>query len=113
MRSRTLIIAVLVAALAAVFAASALATSTTGKLVSMSYNASAKTGTLVIKKSSGNKTFRLSPKTGCGYSKGQSGGPMSCKTLAKAKYEGKKVFVTYSVVGGKKVVSIVSVQLNG
>jgi hypothetical protein len=110
MSRRTLVIAALAAALTMAFAATALAGTVTGKLVSFTYS-SAKTGKVVVKTGSGKKTFVITPKTACGESQGQSGGPLPCRSLKKSKYIGKKMYIRFAIKNGKKVATLVSVQL--
>ena len=110
MSRRTLILAALAAALTLAFAATALAKTTTGTLVKFTYGAD-KTGKVVIKKGSAKKTFKITPKTNCGYSTGQSGDALPCKALKKSKYAGKKMYISYTVKNGVKVAKVVSAQL--
>ena len=94
MRKRAYSLFVLVVVIAGAFAATALAATktATGKITSY------KGHTLVVKTSSASKSFQTTAATICGYSTGQSGGPVACKSLG-SKYRGKKVIVTYTVKG--------------
>lgn len=107
----------LVAALALVlaFAASAFAaTNTMAKLKTFSYDSSTKTGTLTASNSKGTFKYLLTKSSGCGESTGQSGGPISCKSLTKSKYAGKLLRITWTRnAANKRVASLIVLQLNG
>lgn len=100
-------VAVLVLALAAV----AFATTTEAKLTSFKYDSSTKVGHLVVKAKTTLK-IKVTTKTDCGVSQGQSGDSIPCKTLGKSKYAGKPVTVTYKKnSSGVRVASLVAVHL--
>ena len=109
--SKRIIAVVAALALAAAFAASAFAaTNTTAKLKSFTYNSSTKKGTLVAHNAKGTFKYLLPATASCGYSTGQSGGPLSCKTLTKSKYRGKLLRITWKHKAGKRVASMVVLQ---
>lgn len=100
-------VAVLVLALAAV----AYATTTEATLKSFTYNSSTKVGHLTVKAKHTLKV-KVTTKTNCGVSRGQSGDQIPCKSLGKSKYAGKPVTVTYKKnSSGVRVASLVAVHL--
>jgi hypothetical protein len=104
-------------ALLAAFGVSSVATAaetpatpvTTGKLAKFKYNAKTKVGKLTV----GKYTYRVTSGTDCGYSTGQSGDQIPCKTLGKAKYGNKPVRVTWHrSAAGSRVADVVAVDLS-
>jgi hypothetical protein len=90
-------------------AAAAKPVTTTGKLGSFKYNAGTKVGKLTV----GKYTYRVVAKTDCGYSTGQSGDQIRCKTLGKAKYRKKPVrIVWHRSASGSRVAELVAVDLS-
>jgi hypothetical protein len=100
-------VAVLVLALAAV----AYASTVEAKLTSFKYDSATKVGHLTIKAKHKLK-IKVTSKTNCGVSRGQSGDQIACKTLGKPKYAGKPVTVQYKKnSSGVRVASLVAVHL--
>jgi hypothetical protein len=88
------------------FAASPVAT---GKLSGFKYNATTKVGKLTV----GKHIYRVVGATDCGYSTGQSGDQIACKTLGKAKYAKKPVRITWhKSAAGSRVAELVAVDLS-
>jgi hypothetical protein len=98
--------------LAAAFAVSADAATTNGKVSGFSYKASTKGGRLAVVKSGHKTIYRVTAKTNCGVSQGQSGDQIACKSLGKDKYHGKPVSVTWTRNSkGDRIASLVAVHL--
>ena len=88
-------------------------TTTTSKLKSFSYSSSTKTGRLKVTHGGRSFTYRVVKASDCGYSTGQSGDQIACKTLGKAKYDGKPVRVTWHKdKAGHRVVDVAAVDLS-
>ena len=101
------VLAVLVLAVAAV----AYAATTEATLTGFKYDAAKKVGHLTVKAKHTLK-FKVTTKTDCGVSRGQSGDQIPCKTLGKPKYHGKPVSVTWkNNAAGVRVASLVAVHL--
>jgi hypothetical protein len=101
------VLAVLVLAITAVASAS----STNGKLTSFSYDSSAKVGHLTVTAKT-KARYKVTTKTNCGVSQGQSGNQIPCKSLGKSKYHNKPVSVTWKRnANGTRVASLVAVHL--
>jgi hypothetical protein len=80
-----------------------------GKIASFKYNAATKVGKLKV----GKYTYRVVAATDCGYSTGQSGDQIACKTLGKGKYAGKPVRITWHrSAAGSRVAELVAVDLS-
>jgi hypothetical protein len=105
-------LAALIVAMAG-FAAIAEAATSTGKISSFSYNTAKKSGKLAVKKGSHKVIYRVPAKANCGVSFGQSGDQIPCKSLGKAKYDGKPVNISWKANSkGERVASLVSVDLS-
>ena len=101
---------VLVAAMAAVALAAA-DHHNTGKLIHASYNTGKQTGHVTLKHKDKKTKYRLTSDTVCGKHKGESGGPIECKDLTKAKYHNHSTQVTWHKgPNGGRVASLVSVS---
>ena len=97
---------------ASVATASATST-TTGKLARYSYASATKIGKLKVAHGGRTLAFRVTAKSDCGYSTGQMGDQIACKTLGKGKYAGKPVYVTWHRDGaGHRVVDVAAVDLS-
>lgn len=96
------------------FASPALASQSSGHLRDYSYNASTKVGKLTIFNARlGKSVYRVTPKTMCGVSFGQSGDEINCRTLGAAKFEGKRVRVQWTrAASGARVASLASVDMS-
>jgi hypothetical protein len=80
-----------------------------GKLAGFKYNATTKVGKLTV----GKYTYRVNGDTDCGYSTGQSGDQIPCKTLGKTKYRNKPVRVSWHrTATGYRVADLVAVDLS-
>jgi hypothetical protein len=101
------VLAVLVAAFATVASAASEKT-TTGTIARFNDKAS----NLIVKTKSGKVKFKITAKTNCGVSFGQSGDQIPCKSLGKSKYDGKPVRVMWTKKGDFKVASLVAVDLS-
>ena len=107
------VVAALALSLALVAGASA-STDTFAKLKSFSYSASSKTGKLKAGNGKGTFTYLLTKSTGCGYSTGQNGGPMSCKKLTSSADVGKTLRITWARdAKHRRVASLIVLQING
>jgi hypothetical protein len=92
-------------------AAVASAATTNGKLTSFSYDSSTKVGHLTVTAKHKTK-YKVTAKTNCGVSQGQSGDQIPCKSLGKAKYHNKPVTVQWKRnSSGTRVASLVAVHL--
>jgi hypothetical protein len=90
-------------------ATAATAPEANGKLSSFKYNAKTKVGKLKV----GKYTYRVVSGTDCGYSTGQSGDQIPCKTLGKAKYRKKPVRITWHRDADRnRVADLVAVDLS-
>ena len=107
------IVAVLVAAFATV-ASAATDSTVKGKLTSIAYDVSAKTGKVHVMSSKGAKTtVALNAKTNCGVSYATAGEEIQCKKLVSSKYRNKPLNVTakrYS--DGHRVAVVVAVDMS-
>ena len=89
------------------------ASMTTGKLARFSYSSATKIGKLKVTHAGRTVAFRVTSASGCGYSMGQMGDQIACKTLGKAKYAGKPVRVTWHRDhAGHRVVDVAAVDLS-
>jgi hypothetical protein len=85
----------------------------TGKLKSFSYDSTTKVGKLKVTRNGATKVFRVTRASDCGYSTGQSGDQIPCRTLGKAKYDGKPVRVTWHRDdAGHRIVEVAAVDLS-
>lgn len=108
-------LAALIAALAVTSTATAATTAnSSGKLVGFSYNAATKGGKLTLFSAKlGKTTYRVTAKTDCGMSTGQSGDQIACKSLGAGKYDRKPVRVKWSrAANGDRVAAMVVVDLS-
>jgi hypothetical protein len=81
----------------------------TGKLSTFKYNSATKVGKLTV----GKYTYRVDSSTDCGYSTGQSGDQIACKTLGKAKYAKKPVRISWHRAADRsRVADVVAVDLS-
>jgi hypothetical protein len=99
----------LVEVLSALLAGSAIAASTSGKIVSYKHTKHTHSGTLVVKTTKGKKSFVVPDNIVCGYQRGYSGGPLDCTTLNK--YKGDVVNLRFTTKHNTKTASWVSVVL--
>lgn len=83
-----------------------------GKLVGFTYSAAKKTGTVTVTSSKGKYVYVLNKTTDCGYSQGQMGDQIACKTLGASKFSRKPVTVNYHRdASGKRVAELVAIHL--
>jgi hypothetical protein len=68
-----------------------------GRLRNFTYNADTKIGHLTIENSKGTSRYKVTRDTDCGYSTGQSGGAIPCRSLGQDKYENKPTRVTWKL----------------
>jgi hypothetical protein len=86
---------------------------TTGKLTRFSYASATKVGKLKVAHGGRTLAFRITAASDCGYSTGQSGDQIACKTLGKPKYAGKPVRVTWHRdAAGHRLVDVAAVDLS-
>jgi hypothetical protein len=94
-------------------ATAAASTQTKGTVVGFKYDATTKVGKLTIKRSSGKQVYRVTSATDCGYSTGQSGDQIRCKSLGKPKYGNKPVRITWTRgEGTTRIAELVAVDLS-
>lgn len=94
-------------------ATAAASTMTKGKLTSFSYSTTTSLGKLKVARAGGKQIYRVNGKTDCGYSTGQSGDQIRCKTLGNAKYDNKPVRVTWHHdAAGHRIADVVAVDLS-
>jgi hypothetical protein len=111
MKTRILAGLAVLAVLAVAFTSVATAASdhtSNGKIARFNEKAS----NLIVKHHDTKLKFHIVADTNCGVAFGQSGDQIPCRTLGKKKYDGKPVRVTWSAKGGKKVASLVAVDLS-
>lgn len=104
MRKRATALFALVVVLVAAFASVALASTTTTATI-VKYDAKVKV--LRAKTAGVIHAYKVVSSTICGYSKGQSGGRIACKTLGAAKYKGKRATITWKRHSGRQAIKIV------
>jgi hypothetical protein len=94
-------------------ATAATSTTTKGKLVAFKYDTATKVGKLTVARAGRKIVYRVNGQSNCGYSTGQSGNQIRCKTLGKAKYANKPVRVTYHrAADGARIAELVAVDLS-
>lgn len=76
-------------------ATAATTVTTNGKLTAFAYSSSTKTGKVTVVSSGGTYVYKVSSKTDCGFSQGQMGDQIACKSLGATRYARKSVTVRW------------------
>jgi hypothetical protein len=111
---KSLVTAVLLAGAVAIpsVATASASTTTTSKLAKFTYSSASHSGKLKVTHAGRSLTYRVVKASACGYSKGQMGNEIACKSLGKAKYAGKPVRVVWHHdAAGHRIVEVASLDL--
>ena len=89
--------AALVLTIPAFYAVAHASSVSNGRLHNFTYNADTRIGHLTIVNHKGKSRYKVTKDTDCGYSTGQSGGPIPCRTLGQDRYQDRPTRVTWKL----------------